>query len=123
MYFLPEVGDEVLIAFEQGNLSSPVIIGSLWNADKRPPASNTDGQNNTRLFKTRSGHTITLDDTKGSEKIVINDLGGSSITMMNDGSVTINAKASMTISSQNGSIMLQATNGNIILAAQEVDVQ
>lgn len=123
IYFLPEVGDEVLIAFEQGNLSSPIIIGSLWNAEKRPPASNTDGQNNTRLLKTRSGHTITLDDTKGSEKIVIGDQSGSSITMMNDGSITINAKASLTISSQNDSITLQAAKGNIILAAKEVDVQ
>jgi uncharacterized protein involved in type VI secretion and phage assembly len=95
----------------------------LWNAEKRPPASNTDGQNNTRLLKTRSGHTITLDDTKGSEKIVIGDQSGSSITMMNDGSITINAKASLTISSQNDSITLQAAKGNIILAAKEVDVQ
>jgi phage protein D/phage baseplate assembly protein gpV len=141
MYFLPEVGDEVLIAFEQGNLASPVVIGSLWNADQQPPASNTDGQDNIRLIKTRSGHTITLDDTKGGEKIVISAKGGSQITMSNDGSVTtsakgggqvamnkdgsvtISAKGDMTLSSQNGSITIQAQNGSITLAAQGVDVQ
>ena len=37
LYFLPEVGDEVLVAFEQGNLSKPVIVGSLWNGKRRPP--------------------------------------------------------------------------------------
>jgi phage protein D len=126
MYFLPEVGDEVLIAFEHGDLAHPVILGSLWNAERRPPASNSDGQDTIRLLKTRSGHTITLDDTKGNEKIVISDKGGSQITMISDkngSQITITAVADMKLISQNGSIMLQATNGNITLAAQGVNVQ
>jgi len=123
MYFLPEVDDEVLIAFEKGDLSSPIVIGSLWNADNRPPANNSDGQNSTRVIKTKAGHTIMLDDTKQGEKIVISDKGGSKITMNSDGSVTINARGDITLTSQNGSITIQAQNGNITLAAKGVDVQ
>lgn len=132
MYFLPEVGDEVLVAFEHGDLSNPVVIGSLWNPRVLPPATNSDRQDNIRLIKTKSGHTITLDDTKGSEKIVIQDKGGSQVTMNSDGSVGINAKGggkiamnsdgSVTISAK-GDLTLQSETGNINLSAQAVNVQ
>ena len=110
IYFLPEVGDQVLVAFEHGDLSNPVVIGSLWNPDVPPPATNSDGQDNIRLIKTRSGHTITLDDTKDLEKIVIQDKGGSQITMNQDGTVAINAMQDLTLQAQNGTITLDAQN-------------
>lgn len=37
MYFIPNIGDEVLVAFEQGDVNVPYIIGSLWNAMAPPP--------------------------------------------------------------------------------------
>ena len=36
-YFIPNIGDEVLVAFEHGDVSAPYIIGSLWNAMAPPP--------------------------------------------------------------------------------------
>jgi hypothetical protein len=36
-YCLPKIGDEVLVAFEQGDVNVPYIIGSLWNALSPPP--------------------------------------------------------------------------------------
>jgi uncharacterized protein involved in type VI secretion and phage assembly len=123
MYFLPEVGDEVLVAFEHGDLSNPVVIGSLWNPRVPPPATNSDGQDNIRLIKTKSGHTITLDDTKGSEKIIIQDKGGSQITMDHDGTMTISAAKDLVLKAK-GSITLNAdkSTGSITLGANEVDV-
>lgn len=37
MYFIPNIGDEVLVAFEHGDVNAPYIIGSLWNAMAPPP--------------------------------------------------------------------------------------
>ncbi len=129
IYFLPEVGDEVLVAFEHGDLSNPVVIGSLWNPRVLPPTTNSDEQDNIRMIKTRSGHTITLDDTKGSEQIVIQDKGGSQVTMNQDGTVTISAKKDLTLNTEGNvtinskqDLKLQATSGTITLDAKNVNV-
>src|SRR5262245_31955279 len=62
VYFLPEVNDEVLVAFEHGDPRFPLVIGALWNTEDKPPFTNDDGKNNVRAIKSRSGHTITLGD-------------------------------------------------------------
>jgi phage protein D len=77
MFFLPEVNDEVLVAFEHGDITRPFILGGLWNGQDAPPKTNTEvvgsSKVNERILKTRAGHTISLDDTEGSEKITISD--------------------------------------------------
>jgi uncharacterized protein involved in type VI secretion and phage assembly len=72
-FFLPEVGDEVLVAFEHGDTRRPYVIGALWNGVDKPPETNADGQNNKRVVKSRSGMTILLDDTAGNEHVEIAD--------------------------------------------------
>ncbi len=75
--FIPEVNDEVLVAFEYDDINKPYILGALWNSkDKPPEASNaivSGGKVQKRIIHSRSGHTITLDDTDGGEKISIVD--------------------------------------------------
>lgn len=80
-YFLPDVGDEVLVAFEHGDISHPFVLGALWNGQDKPPESNSDGKNNVREIKSRSGHEIILDDTNGTEKIEIHTKAGHKITL------------------------------------------
>jgi uncharacterized protein involved in type VI secretion and phage assembly len=75
--FRPEVGDEVLLLFEHGDVRFPYIIGGVWNGTDQPPQNRgADGDNDIRLIRSRSGHEITLDDTSGSEKILITDSSG-----------------------------------------------
>src|SRR6185295_11928909 len=64
-YFLPEVEDEVLVAFEHGDARFPYVLGALWNGKEGPPAKNDDGKNNIRVIKSRSGHIIRLTDEDG----------------------------------------------------------
>lgn len=77
-YYLPEINDEVLLAFEHGNIHRPYIVGSLWNGKDSPPKPNDqvvggDGKVNERIIQSRSGHVIILDDTDGQEQIIICD--------------------------------------------------
>src|ERR1043166_3093643 len=72
-YFLPEVDDEVLVAFKQGDVRFPYVVGSLWNGKDAPPAKNDDGKNDVRVIKSRSGHVVRLTDADGKEMIEIVD--------------------------------------------------
>ena len=72
-YFIPEIDDEVLIAFENGDVNSPYMLGALWNGKDTPTDKNDDDKNDRRSFTSRSGHKITFDDKDGEEKIIIMD--------------------------------------------------
>ena len=79
-FFLPEVGDEVAVSFEHGNIDYPYILGSLWNGKSKPHIDNSDGKNNIRTIKSRSGHEIVLDDSDDG-KIEINSSSGHKISL------------------------------------------
>lgn len=72
-YFLPELHDQVLVVFEHGDINRPIIVGTLSSKKQQPVEVNGSGKNNTKLIKSRSGHRIIFDDTKGAEKITIVD--------------------------------------------------
>jgi uncharacterized protein involved in type VI secretion and phage assembly len=80
-YFLPEVGDEVLVAFHEGEVRRPYVIGALWNNVEKPPQKNGDGKNNIREIKSRSGHEIIFNDENGKESIEIHTKAGQTIRM------------------------------------------
>lgn len=68
LFILPEVGEEVLVSFDKGDLNHPYMLGALWGLDAKPPEKNEDGKNNLRLFKSRSGHTLIFDDDTENKK-------------------------------------------------------
>ncbi len=83
--FIPEVNDEVLVAFEYNDINRPYVIGALWNGQDAPPEATgsivSNGEVQKRIVKSRSGHTITLDDTQSSEKITIVDKAGQTVVL------------------------------------------
>ena len=87
-YFLPEVNDEVLLAFENGDIDHPFVIGSLWSGKMNPPEENK-GKNDRRLIKSRSGHQVILDDTNGKERIEIKDKSGNNMLTIDTSTNTI----------------------------------
>lgn len=82
-FFLPEVGDEVLVAFEHGDINRPYIVGALWNGVDQSPENNSDGQNNIRKIRSRSGHEIIFNDdnTAKQEKIEIHTNAGHKVVL------------------------------------------
>jgi len=109
-YFLPEVDDEVLVAFEHGQVDHPFVVGSLWNGRDTAPESNADGQNNHRTIKSRSGHVLRFNDKAGGETIEIIDRTGSNKIVIDSAAntITIEAKSDITIKSAMGKLTMQA---------------
>jgi len=115
--FLPEVDDEVVVAFEQGDMRRPYIVGALWNGVDTPPKEFTnDGKNNLRLIKSRSGHLIKLDDTDGGEKIEVIDKSGKN-------SIVIDAKENTITITADKDIVLKAPQGKISLESKEIELK
>jgi len=114
--FLPEVDDEVLVAFQHGRIDAPVVVGSLWNGVDKPPVTNADGKNVIREIKSRSGHVIRLDDTADAEKIEIIDKSGNN-------RLVIDTKANTVTIAAEGDIVLESKSGCVALKGKSVNVQ
>jgi phage baseplate assembly protein V len=124
IYFLPEVDDEVLVAFEHGLVERPYVLGALWSEKNKPPEPYDQGKNNRHTIKSRSGHIVRLDDSAGKEKIEIVDKSGkNSITISTaDNTIAIIADADITITSRSGKLKLNG-NGVEITSQAEVTIK
>src|SRR6478752_6285797 len=104
--FLPEVGDEVLVLFEQGDIRRPYVLGGLYNGIDTPPTTGptlidaSSGAINRRSFVSRRGHRIDLIDEDGrTEGITLSSTGDklqlkmdhvdTKITLHSDGKILI----------------------------------
>ena len=121
-YCVPEVDEEVLVAFAGGDVHQPYVIGSLWNGDKQPPQEADedndirelvsraghrlqfdDGETDGGLrIETKAGHTIELDDSDGGERIEIADTGGNNRIRLDaeKNSLTIEAADTLELSGE-----------------------
>ncbi|MCP4367928.1 MAG: phage tail protein [Deltaproteobacteria bacterium] len=138
-FFLPEVGDEVLVAFEHGDINYPYVIGSLWNSEDKPPETNSDGKNNIRKITSRSGHEIIFNDDDGAKKekieihtnaghkVVLDDSAGKEkieiIDKTGNNLITIDSANDSIEITSNKDIKLSASNGKISLDAMEIEVK
>ena len=136
-HFIPEVEEEVLIGFEAGNAERPYVIGSLYTGVNKADSWQSDA-NNLKAIRTRSGHTIELNDTEGEETIRIYDNEGSIIEFnTQEKSLTINATETIDIAAKNINITAEenisigaqgdlslASDGNTAIQAQgNMDIQ
>jgi uncharacterized protein involved in type VI secretion and phage assembly len=124
LYFFPEVNDEVLVAFEHGDIRAPCVLGALWNGVDKPPAANGDGKNNQRLIKSRSGHQIILDDTEGKEQIIIRDKTEKNAIIIDSSTNTITVKAEQDLTIEvGGNLSLKSEQGEVAIACQKLSIQ
>lgn len=113
--FYPEVNDEVLVAFEDGDPNRPYVIGSLWNGKDglplAPSAAVVSGKVEKRIIKTRVGHMIEFNDKQGEEQILVQDKAGSYIKFeAKSGSekVTIFSTKDMDVLVESGKLFISA---------------
>lgn len=109
-WFVPEVDDEVLVAFTAGDPRRPVVIGALWNGVDDPPET-MDAGNDLRSITSRSGHRLTFDDSAGAEKVELRTQGGLTLTLDDAGGGTV------TLSHANGAQIVIDSAGNVEITA------
>jgi uncharacterized protein involved in type VI secretion and phage assembly len=113
---LPEVGSQVVVAFEAGNWRRPYILGSSWNGKAALPVP-PDQANNIRVLRSRSKSQLEFDDTAGAEKLSITMERGHRV-VLDEGSQVV------TIQHTNGSVIRMTAVGSIeIEATLSVDVK
>ena len=120
--FLPEVGDEVLVACDREDLRFPYVLGALWNGKDQPPETNADGKNDKRLIRSRKGHRLLFDDgAHGAVELALND--GKKVALDDDGIAVDDGKGNrLVIDSASGAVTIEAA-GSLTLKGTAVAIE
>lgn len=112
-WFIPDVDDEVLVAFEGGDPRRPYVVGALWNGQDAPPETMDGAGNNfIKSITSRNGVKITLDDNDGQEKLILETPGGQKLTLQDGpGKVEI-------VDSNGNSITLDSSGISVVASAK-----
>ena len=115
-WFVPDVDDEVLVAFEHGDPRRPYVLGGMWNGrDQAPESMDGAGNNYKKVLRSRNGVKVTLDDQDGQEKLILETPGGQKITLK-DG------PGAVEVVDSNGNSVKLETAGVTVTAAAKVTV-
>ena len=110
-FSVPDTGDRVWVAFEDGNPAAPVWLG-IWYPPSAVPGDAQVSPPRRRLLRSVGGHQILFDDTSGAARVVVVHSGGAQIEMTAT-DVTISAPTNLTVSA----------GTSIVLRAPSVDVR
>jgi len=121
VFMQPQPGDEVVVAFEDGNPNQPIILGGVWNRESPVPGqANQSTDNNIRTIVSRSGHELTFDDSPGSERVTLRAKTGAEV-VLDARTVTVHSGASTITVDATGSITIQGAR--ITLSGATVAIQ
>lgn len=138
VFFVPEIGEEVMVGFEMNNAERPFIIGTLYNGTGNPDekwSTKKDGgtQNNIKAIRTRNGHTILFNDKGDAGLIEIYDNKNNTyhitlsaddkkITIYSAGDIEINADGSISMTAKDN-VNIKANSNVSVNADKEVTIQ
>ena len=95
-YYMPEVDDEALVAFEFGDFNHPIVLGFLHNGVDLPPYNGID--HSVRRVKTVAGHVLEFDDRGGQESVRLHSNGGHQLELRDDpGQIKLSTKSGTTV--------------------------
>jgi uncharacterized protein involved in type VI secretion and phage assembly len=118
--FVPEVGDEVLVAFDRGDMRFPFVLGGLYNGEDKPPVERSSAKD-VKMLRTKAGHELTFDDTSGAQRVRVKTAGGQTIDLDDTGkklSITNGAGAEVVLDGPN--ITIKATQ--LTLAGTQISL-
>lgn len=121
-YFVPEVGDEVLVAFDRDDIRYPYVLGVLWSQTDKPPDGAATKKNDVRMIRSRKGHILRFDDAsaKGSIRIELSD--GKKIEIDDDGIRITDKQNKITLDAKGGSVSVEATQ-SLSLKAPQITIE
>ena len=119
LWLIPQVGDEVLVGFEGGDVRAPYVLGSLWNGSDRPPATAPTDAVSKVILHTPQGHVVQLDDQQ--QTITITTIGGQKITLSPQ-KIELEAGSSKATLETAGKISLQGST-ELELKATSISIQ
>jgi len=106
-YFIPEVGEEVLVAFEGGNAEKPFVLGAMYNGSASSSNYYTSG-NDQKVIHTRSGTKMIFNDAAGS--IFIEDPSGNTWKMDGEGNIEVSAPKDIVFKAGENIVLNAGTN-------------
>ena len=129
-YFLPEVNDQVLVAFEHGDIRRPIILGAVHSAPQPPPEGNCDGKNSIREIKSREGHRLIFDDALGKERVIlvdktkknqiVFDVSKNEVHVSSAGDIVIEAPTGAV--RVHGATLKAGSSGNVTIEAPDITI-
>jgi uncharacterized protein involved in type VI secretion and phage assembly len=122
VYFVPQVNDEVLVAFHQGDGNEAYVMGRLWNDTKLPPRQGEGDPVTKRVIRTPKELEISFDDTEQS--VVIKTKSGRNVTLKPDGiEIGVDDKSSAVIKLDGAGNLEISAKMNITLKAQMIKLE
>jgi uncharacterized protein involved in type VI secretion and phage assembly len=116
--FVPEEGDEVLVAFVHGDMRFPVIIGGLYNGTDKPSSHHDGTTKDEKLIRTKGKQEILLDDSQNKEKIRVKSKSEHEILLDDNGknvTITSTGKHALILDDQGKKVDLHTTAGAKVL--------
>jgi len=122
-FCMPELEDEALVVFEQGDVRFPRIIGYTWNGVDKPP----EAEPKNRIFLSPGGNTLRFEDKDGAKKVILQSSSGHNIVLDDSSaqnSITIQTKGqlSVTLSDANSSITLSGGGRTLTMSNGTVQI-
>lgn len=120
-WFVPDVDDEVLVAFEAGEPSRPYVVGALWNGQDSPPVT-MESTNDIRAIHSRNGVVVTFDDKDGQESLKLETPGGQTVTLADGpGTITVADANGNTVTLDSAGVTVQC-GSKVTVSASSIEV-
>jgi phage baseplate assembly protein V len=120
-YWIPEVDDQVVLAFLGGRLERPVVLGALYSENEVPHAARGGGAD-PKYFRTKAGHMLLMEDGSGRKIELVDSTGNNSVLIDSEAnSITVEAQGDVTVKG-GANVTVEAT-GNLTLKGAAIKIE